>query len=403
MKKKMANRLEEFMKFNAKSLIRILDALEAEPKLRSQAKKDVSVLFKNKQQIYEAIKHIHNPEDYKLKESHLTNARDDLLKNPSKKALKELDEFLSGELSIEPQVGKIIGAAYGNNVGLLVPINTNLTFKADGGKDIIVTGVTKGSAMQQVNYSEMTIQSAREALTLNLHYFQNLFDEDENLSCLDVSRIMGSFLKDRSIHHQMESVNYMGGGPSAGFALSINTLSVLMNLPVYHDFGITGAPATRGISKNSAGTSVVIGGEDKKTERVLMDLNRMFVPKKNYHTIAPDLHKAYWDEGKLVIPVSDYKDIVPETLYFGQKHDKLLQRLISKQIEYNKKSFFIPEDELETEKNKIKNLKNILKKNSESEIIRRLVAINKFYEDDSRKEFASLEYIFKKYNNTPAG
>ncbi len=398
----MANKLEEFMKFNVKSLIRILDALETESNLRNLAKKDISVLFKNKHQIYKIIKSICNPEDYKLKESHLTNARDDLLKNPSKKALKNLDEFLSGELSIEPQVGKIIGAAYGNNVGLLVPINTNLTFKVDGGQDIIVTGVTQGSAMQQVNYAEMTTQSAREGLTLNLHYLQNLFDGDENLKYLDVSRIIGSFLKDRSIHHQMESVHYTGGGPSAGFALSLNTLSVLMNLPVYHDFGITGAPATRGISKDSAGSSVVIGGEDKKTERVLMDLNRMFVPEKNYHTIAPDLHKAYWDEGKLVIPVSDYKDIVPETLYFGQKHDKLLKELISKQIEYNKKSLFTSEDDLKTEKNKIINLKNVLKKDSESEIIRRLSAINKFYEDCNRKEFASLEYIFKKYDNAPS-
>lgn len=396
----MVNKLEEFIKFNAKSLIRILDALEAEPNLRSQAKKDASVLFKNKQKIYNTIKDIHNPLDYKIKESHLANARDDLLKNPSKRALKELDEFLSGELSIEPQIGKIIGAAYGNNIGLLVPINTNLTFNVNGGEDIIVTGVTKSSAMQQADYAEMTIQSAREALTLNLHYFQNLFDKDEKLNCLDVSRIIGCFLKDRSIHHQLESVNYMGGGPSAGFALSINTLSVLLNLPVYNDFGITGAPATRGISKDSAGSSVVIGGEDKKTERVLMDLDRMFVPKKNYHTIAPDLHKAYWNEGKLVIPVSDYKDIVPETLYFGQKHDRLLQRLISKQIGYNKKSIFMDENDLKIEKNKIENLKCILKKNSESEIIRRLVAINKFYEDDKRKEFASLDYIFKQYSSS---
>jgi len=58
----------------------------------------------------------------------------------------------------------------------------------------------------------------------------------------------------------------------------------MLNLPVYHDFGITGAPGTRGVSRDKAGSSVMIGGEDKKTERVLMDLRRMYVPKKN---IAP--------------------------------------------------------------------------------------------------------------------
>jgi len=54
-----------------------------------------------------------------------------------------LDEFLSEELSVEPQVGKIVGAAYGNNTGFLTPINTNLVWKSESGEDIIITGVTK--------------------------------------------------------------------------------------------------------------------------------------------------------------------------------------------------------------------------------------------------------------------
>ncbi len=398
----MVDRLGEFIKYNAKSLVRILEALEVDPRLVGQAKKDAGVLFKNKELIYKAIENIKNPEDYVLKESHLINAQDDLLKNPSKKALKGLDEFLSEELSIEPQVGKIVGAAYGKNInaGLLVPINTNLIFRSDTGEDIIVTGVTKGSALQEVDATEMTTQSAREALTLNLHYFQNLFSENENLKHIDASRIVGNLLKSKSIHHQIESVNYMGGGPSAGFALSINTLSVLLDIPVYHDFGITGAPGTRGVSKGKAGSSVMIGGEDKKSERILMDLRRMYVPKKNYHTISTDLHKTYWDEGKLIIPVSDYSDIIPEVLYLGKSSDKLLQELIKSRIDYNKKSLFVPEDELKKEKTKISNLENSLKETAEFVIISRLIALNNFYNDNRKNEFASLEYIFEKYDPT---
>lgn len=394
----MGSKLEEFIKFNAKSLIRALEALGADPKVVGLAKKDAGVLFKNKELIYETFKAINKPEDYVLKESHLSNARDDLLKNPSKKALKGLDEFLSEELSIEPQVGKIVGAAYGQNIGLLVPINSNLIPKPESNEDVIVTGVTKGSALQQVDYTEMTTQSAREALTLNIHYFQNLFSEGEHLKGLDAARVIGSLLKTRSIHHQMESVNYMGGGPSAGFALSINTLSVLLNLPVYNDFGITGAPGTRGISKDKAGSSVMIGGEDKKTERVLVDLRRMYVPNKNYHTITNDLHEAYWQEGKIVIPVGDYRDIIPEVLYFSREHDKKLQKLIKSRIEYNKKAIFTPEDELKKEKRKINRLEKDIKTTAEFEIMRRLVAINNFYRDPKKDEFASLDSIFEEYD-----
>lgn len=394
----MAKGIEEFIKFNAKALVRTLEALGADPKMIGQAKKDPSVLFQNQDMIYEIIKHIDKPEEYLLKEAHLIAARDDILKNPSKKAFKGLDEFLSEELSIEPQVGKIVGAAYGQNVGLLVPINSNLVPKPESNEDIIVTGVTKGSALQQVDYTEMTTQSAREALTLNIHYFQNLFNDEEHLKDLDSADIIGSLLKTKSIHHQMESVNYMGGGPSAGFALSINTLSVLLNLPVYNDFGITGAPGTRGVSKDKAGSSVMIGGEDKKTERVLIDLRRMYVPKKNYHTIPIDLHEAWWSEGKIVIPAGDYREIIPEVLYFGEEHDKNLQRLLEARIEYNKKAIFTPEEEMEEDKKEIEKLEKSIKETAEFSIKRRLVALNNFYRNPKKDGFVSLDFIFRKYD-----
>ncbi len=390
-------KLHEFMKFNAGVIIRLLESTDVDQKIILKAKKDPVVLFNNPDLIYNAIKNINKLSDYKIKRSHIKSARSDLLKNPSKRALKGLDEFLSEELSIEPQVGKVIGAAYGNNIGLLVPINTNIISPKADGMDVIVTGVTRSSALQQTDYSEMTTQSAREALTLNLHYFQKIFQEDKNLKDIDVIKIIGLFLKDKSIHHQMESVNYMGGGPSAGFALSINTLSVLLNLPVYNDFGITGAPGTKGVSKDKVGSSVMIGGEDKKSERVLRDLQRMYVPKKNYHTIPTDVHESYWNEGKIVIPVGDYREIIPEVIFFGEEHDKVLKNLIAKRISYNKKALFIPEEELSKEKSEIEELEQTLKTNAEEEIKSRLNAIHNFYKSSDRNEFLNLDAIFKNY------
>lgn len=396
--RKSKDSLEDFIKFNAKTIVRVLEALFADSKIISQSKKDIRALVVSKGYIYQLMNGIDKPEDYKLRKSHLINAKIELMKNPQKKALKGLDDFLSDELSKEPQVGKIVGAGYGDNMGWLVPINSVLKFKGAGEGDIIVTGVTKGSALQNVDYTEMAIQSATEALTLNIHYFQNLLTDDENYKHLDASAIIGTLLKNRLIHHQMESVNYMGGGPSAGFALSINTLSVLLEIPICNDFGITGAPAIRGTSKDKAGSSVMIGGEDKKSERVLLNLRRMYVPKKNYDAIPLDQQESYWNEGKIIIPVGDYREVIAEVLYFGKESMKILDKLIDSRIEYNKERIIKDESELTEKGDEIKRLEITLKEIAESEIKRRLIAIYNFCTDQKRDEFSSLEAIFTKYD-----
>lgn len=398
----VSQKIGEFVKFNAKAIIRVLETLHYDPKICQRAKKDIRGLTENKDLIYEMTRDIRESNGYKLKKSHLINAKIDLLKNPQQKALKGMEEFLSEELSTEPQVGKIVGAAYGNNRGFLVPINTNLISKNDAsGDNIIVTGVTKGSDLQEIDYASMTVQSAKEALTLNIHYFQNILSSEENLKYLDAAAIVGSLLRDKAIHHQMESVHYTGGGPSAGFALSINTLSVLLNIPVYHDFGITGAPGTRGVSKDKAGSSVIIGGEDKKAERVLMDLRRMYVPKKNYDTIPLNQQESYWNEEKIIIPVGDYRDVIPETLYFGNESREALQRLIETRLVRNKE-MMIKDDEADPvligKINEIKKLEEVLREIAELEIKRRLVSVYNFCIDPKRDEFSSLEAIFAKYD-----
>ncbi|MBU4502635.1 MAG: AAA family ATPase, partial [Nanoarchaeota archaeon] len=394
--------LEEFIKFNAKTLVRVVEVTENNSKLAARARKDAGELFKGKDNIYNLIKDIEEYDKYTLKKAHLNHAKEDLLKNPAKKALKGLDEFLTQELSTEPQVGKICGAAYTSiGMGMLVPINTNLVPKAkteDGEQDVIMTGVIKASALQQVDYSEMSTQSAREALTLNMHYFQKLFADDDNLKHINASKIIGKLLKDQSIHHQMESVNYMGGGPSAGFALAINTLSVLLDIPVYHDFGITGAPGTKGTSKDKVGSSVMIGGEDQKSERILQSLRRMFVPAPNYGTIPIEVHEGYWNEDKIVIPVNDYRDIMHEVLYMGNDQDEKVQEFIKANIEYNKKSRVSTEEEMEPMKKELETMASELKNSTEFEIKRRLVALNNYFNDKRMDPDLNLETIFDRYD-----
>ncbi|MCF7835776.1 MAG: AAA family ATPase [Candidatus Marinimicrobia bacterium] len=385
--------LDEFIKFNSKVIIRAIEALEKDSQIVAKIKKDAGLLFEDKNKFYELVKDIKQTEDYPLKKSHLASAQRDLLKNPQKKAFREFDDFLSEELSSEPQVGKIVGAAYGNNIGVLVPINTTLVPRSTNIEGIIVTGATKGSALQQSDPTEMTTQSAQESLALNLHFFETLLNK--NSISIDPTMVIGTFLEKRSIHHQIETVNYAGGGPSAGFALAINTLSVLLNIPVYHDFGITGAPSTRGTTSKKAGSSVMIGGEDKKSERVLRDLNRMFVPKKNYSSISLEHQTGYWEDGKIIIPVEDYSDVIPEVLYVKKdNHPDLLKKLNLLRIEYNKKAIFIPEEELENEKNEIIILEKRIRWIVEKILIERLETLYNFCKDPEKNKYLSLSFVF---------
>ncbi|MDX2501624.1 MAG: hypothetical protein QNL14_14130, partial [Deltaproteobacteria bacterium] len=97
-----------------------------------------------------------------------------------------------------------------------------------------------------------------------------------------MSRLLGDFLDHYTIHHQLLSASYNVGGPSAGYALALNTLSTLLLIPVYNDFGITGAPWTKGVKKGEVGGSVIIGGHEKKAEKEI--LSRLSALRKYLRT-----------------------------------------------------------------------------------------------------------------------
>ena len=106
-----------------------------------------------------------------------------------------------------------------------------------------------------------------------------------------------------AIHHQLLSASYNVGGPSAGYALALNTLSALLRIPLCNDFGITGAPWTKGVRKTEVGGSVIIGGHRKKTEKVLLYLRRMYMPLQNYKDLEPEFLIGYWQRKKDIIAV----------------------------------------------------------------------------------------------------
>jgi len=184
------------------------------------------------------------------------------------------------------------------------------------------------------------------------------------------------------------------GGPSAGYALALNTLSTLLFIPVYNDFGITGAPWTKGVKRGEVGGSVIIGGHKKKAQKVLLHLRRMFMPLQNYKDLEPDFLENYWLQGKDVLGVTYFGDLVPEVMYFGDEYEKILLELIDMRIKYKLRKF---------QGNKLNNgikeeiliKKQLLKDQAEKEILSRLNALRKYLRTPEQDPHISLEEIFR--------
>jgi hypothetical protein len=379
-----------FVKFNFKTLVGILDAVDAPQKIRIPVKEDPIGFLHQYDKIIELLAWIKDVKEYPLMPSHLKSARREISQSPVKKSKVQLDEFLEAELSQEPQVGFIIGVGASDVAGVLLPIATSLTYNL-GAENVMVTGAVSSSAPAAAELDmavKMTQQSAQEALTMVENYLQEL---DPKVS---MSRLAGDFLAHYTIHHQLLSASYNVGGPSAGYALALNTLSTLLYMPVYNDFGITGAPWTKGVKRGEVGGSVIIGGHKKKTEKVLLHLRRMFMPLQNYKDLELDFLENYWLQGKDVIGVTHFGDLVPEVMYFGEEYEKILLELIAMRIEYKLRKF--QGNKLNKGiKEEILIKKQMLKDQAENEILSRLNALRKYLRTPARDPHISLEEIFR--------
>ncbi len=380
-----------FVKFNFKTLVGILDAVQAPQKIRAQVKADPIVFLNQYDNIIELLSHINDEKAYPLMASHLHSARREISQSPVKKSKVQLDEFLEAELSQEPQVGFIIGVGASDVTGVLLPIATSLTYNL-GAEKVMVTGAVSPSAPAAAELDmavKMTQQSAQEALTMVENYLQEL---DSKIS---MSRLVGDFLAHYTIHHQLLSASYNVGGPSAGYALALNTLSTLLFIPVYNDFGITGAPWTKGVKRGEVGGSVIIGGHKKKAQKVLFHLRRMFMPLQNYKDLELDFLENYWLQGKDILGVTHFGDLVPEVMYFGEDYEKILLDLINLRIEY--KLGKLQGNQLNKDiKEKILMKKHRLKDQAEKEILSRLNALRKYLRTPARDPHISLEEIFRR-------
>jgi SpoVK/Ycf46/Vps4 family AAA+-type ATPase len=318
-----------FVRFNYKILLGLLESLTPHSALLLKSRQGEEALLSRLQEVIERMRRLKAEKNFPISSWHLQNARQQLAGSPMRKGKQQLDEFLETELSEEPQVGFVVGVGANDTTGVLLPIATSLIYRIHPQK-ILVTGAVSSAASGAAELDlavQMTNQSASEALTLIENYLESLAPD------FNMTKILGRYLSGYCIHHQLLSASYNVGGPSAGFALAINTLSVLLQIPVRNDFGITGAPWIKGARKGEVGASVLIGGHRKKTEKVLQYLQRMYMPQQNYMDMEPEVLEAYRAIGKDVIGVRSFSTLVPEVFDFGEEHGLKLQEFFTRRRE----------------------------------------------------------------------
>jgi len=378
-----------FVRFNYKTLIGLLEGAAGEPSLALKARHGEEGLLACLDEAAERLGRVREAGIYPITRWHLLSARQQLAASPTRKGKQQLDEFLETELSREPQVGFVVGVGANDTSGMLLPIASSLVYRVYPEK-IVVTGAVSSAAPGSAELDlavQMTHQSAREALTLVENYLQALCPSR------NVSRILGEFLDGYSLHHQLLSASYSVGGPSAGFALAINTLSVLLCLPVLNDFGITGAPWIKGAQRGEVGASVIIGGHRKKAEKVLQYLARMYMPLQNYQDLEPEVLEAYRMEGRDIRGVRSFSALVPEVFFFGDLAQRRLGEFLRLRLECDHRAGFngggASARRAELERRELE-----LRSQAEEEIRRRLEAICRCVENGGGG-YDSLEELFR--------
>jgi hypothetical protein len=209
---------------------------------------------------------------------------------------------------------------------------------------------------------------------------------------LNVPRILGEFLDGYSLHHQLLSASYSVGGPSAGFALTINTLSILLSLPVLNDFGITGAPWTKGAQRGEVGASVIIGGHRKKTEKVLQYLSRMYMPLQNYQDMEAEVLEAYRIEGRDIRGVRSFSALVPEVFFFGDLQQRRLSEFLRLRREQDLTDGL--RNGHSSRRQELEKWESELRHQAEEEIRRRMEAVHETVKRGVTA-YSSLEEIFR--------
>jgi hypothetical protein len=120
----------------------------------------------------------------------------------------------------------------------------------------------------------------------------------------------------------------------------------------------------------------------------------MYMPLQNYKDLELDFLENYWLQGKDLLGVTHFGDLVPEVMYFGEEYEKILLELIDMRIGYKLRKFQGNKLNNGT-KEEILKKKQLLKDQAEKEILSRLNALRKYLRSPLRDPHISLEEIFR--------
>jgi hypothetical protein len=121
----------------------------------------------------------------------------------------------------------------------------------------------------------------------------------------------------------------------------------------------------------------------------------MYMPLPNYKDLEHEFLDSYWSQGKDILGVTHFGELVPEVLCLGPYYESILFDLIALRIDYKhfKYKGAKPPEAL---KAKILDNKRILKTRMEEELISRLEALRRYLRSPSSDPHLSLEEIFRK-------
>jgi hypothetical protein len=137
---------------------------------------------------------------------------------------------------------------------------------------------------------------------------------------------------------------------------------------------------------------VIIGGHLKKTEKVLLYLNRMYMPMQNYRDMEPEMLDAYRAIGKDVIGVRSFSALVPEVCCFSDRHLLQLRAFFKERLSLERAPHDL--DTLPADRRELAKTAALLRQQAEETIRRRLAAIERHVRNQG-DNLSSLEEIFR--------
>jgi len=180
---------------NTEALIGILKYHDGNSRLIEDVRSNPSLLVNKINMFKKYAKKIKSKKDYPVKLTHLNQAYEEFVESPMRKGLQLHKEYLSDELSREPQVGVVVGAGVAKVMGMLLPLKSALSDKLE--RKIEVTGAVEARAIMTPEYDmavRMMKQSAVEAKTLILGYLSQLVSEQEEYKDMNITGAINELL-----------------------------------------------------------------------------------------------------------------------------------------------------------------------------------------------------------------